>query len=217
MSEGERREDLATPRLLPHEAAFGVLLAGTSGAAILAYAFGPVPMSFTAPFVVLPTMALLLGLILLRRRLYRRLHLFADCLVLGGKWGLLATLAYDAVRPLLRLTFGFTFDPYRAMPMFGHFITGLPPTAPLALAIGWVYHFWNGISFGMMFGLLRPRGGPIAGLIWAMILQGFMIAAYPGILEAQPGDPGFLTMGLVGHGLWGLVLGAGLRLEGRYG
>ncbi|MBI4318815.1 MAG: hypothetical protein HY675_10015 [Chloroflexi bacterium] len=216
MKAGTYRDRLDEPRLLPHEIALGVALAGASGAAVLAHTFGPVPMSFTAPFVVMPTASVLVILALLRTRRYQRLHLFAGRLLMGGAWGLAATLAYDAIRPLLKLIFGFTFDPFRAMPIFGQLITGLPATDPASLAAGWAYHFWNGISFGMMFALVRPRGGPIAGFVWAMILQGLMMAAYPTFLQARLDDPGFLATGIVGHGLWGIVLGAGLRKGGRY-
>lgn len=204
------------PSLLPREIAFGVLLASTSGAAILAHTYGPVPLSFTAPFVVLPTASLLVSLILLRRKLYQRLHVFSSHLMRGAGWGLLATLVYDAIRPLLKMIFAFTFDPYRAIPIFGQLITGLPVTDPLVIATGWIYHFWNGISFGMMFALLRPQGGPIAGLLWALILQGLMMAIYPVLLRIRLEDPGFMAMGLVGHGLWGIVLGLGLKWGARH-
>lgn len=203
--------------LLPRERAFGTLLAGTSGAAILAHAFGPLPLSFAAPFVVFPTAALLVGLILIRRRLHARLHHFASTLIVGARWGLGATWCYDAVRPVLKLAFGFSFNPYRAMPIFGQLITGRPPTDAVAIGAGWLYHFWNGISFGMMFALVRPQGGVLAGVLWAMILQGLMMAAYPSFLQARLDDVGFLITGIVGHALWGAVLGFGIRREGRNG
>ncbi|MBI3910699.1 MAG: hypothetical protein HY320_07175 [Armatimonadetes bacterium] len=199
---------------MPHEIAFGVLLASTSGAAIIAHTLALVPLAYAVPFVVLPSVALLLSVMLLRQRQYLGLHLFADRLLIGAIWGLLATLGYDAIRPLLKLAFGFTFDPYRAMPVFGSLMTGLPTTDPLAITVGWIYHFWNGLSFGMMFALVRPRGGPIAGMTWGLGLEGFMLAIYPSLLKARLDDPGFLAMGLVGHVLWGAVLGEGLRKGG---
>ncbi len=215
---GPRAVERRGPRLLRREVGLGVLLAGTSGAAILVHTFGPLPLSFSVPFVVLPSTCILIAVVLLHRRLYGRLHAFSGRLLLGGAWGLVATLVYDAVRPLLRLAFGFTYDPYRAMPIFGQLMTGLPGSDPMALAAGWTYHFWNGISFGMMLALMRPRGGPVEGFVWAMLLQGLMMAAYPSFLGARLEDPGFLTMGIVGHGLWGIVLGLGLkRTGGRYG
>jgi hypothetical protein len=201
----------AAPGLMAWEVVFGVALAGTSGAAVLAHTFGPVPMSFTAPFVVLPATALLVGLALLRRGRYARLHLFSRLLLGGAAWGLAATLAYDVIRPGLMWALTLSFNPYRAMPIFGHLITGLPADHRVAVAVGWAYHFWNGISFGMMFALVRPRGGAFAGLVWGLALQALMMLAYPKLLEIRLADPGFLTAGLVGHGLWGVILGAGIR------
>ena len=205
--------ELSPDRLTPREVVFGVLLAAASGLAILAHTVGPVPLSFAAPFVVLPTASVLVGILLMRRRLYPRLHVFAGNLMAGAKWGFVATLFYDAIRALLKLAFGFSFNPYRAMPIFGNLITGLPAEHGLAVATGWLYHFWNGVSFGMMFALVRPVGGPLAGFVWAMVLQGLMMAVYPAFLQARLSDVGFLATGLVGHGMWGVVLGGGVRKE----
>ena len=202
---------MTAERLERREVALGVGMAGTSGAAVLAYAFGPVPMSFTVPFVVLPSASLLVGLVLLRQRLYRRLHRFSTLLTRGAAVGLLATLVYDAVRPLIVVSLGLSFDPYRAMPIYGQLITGMQPTVPMSIATGWLYHVWNGLSFGMMFALVRPAGGIVAGFVWAMLLQAAMMAAYPAFLAVRLADPGFLATGLIGHALWGIVLGAGLR------
>lgn len=200
----------AAVRLERREVALGVGMAGTSGAAVLAHTFGPVPMSFTVPFVVLPTTSVLVGLVLLRRRLYGRLHRFSQLLARGAIAGFGATLFYDAARPLIVALLGSTFDPYRAIPLFGTLITGLPSTAPTALAAGWLYHFWNGTSFGMMFALARPSGGVAWGFAWAMALQSLMMLTYPTFLRARLDDPGFLLSGLIGHGVWGVVLGAAI-------
>ena len=130
--------------LLPREIIFGLIFSATSGAAIIAHAFGPVSMSFTAPFVVLPSASVLVGAILLRRHLHRRLHEFSGRLFWGAVWGLMGTLCYDAIRPALKWIFDFQYSPYRAMPMFGALITRLPQSDPLAIFAGWLYHFWNG-------------------------------------------------------------------------
>jgi hypothetical protein len=193
------------------ETVLGAFLAGTSGLAVVVHAFGPLPLRFTASFVVLPSAILLTGVVLRARRRSARLHAFARTLRVGATWGLAATLAYDAVRPLFKVAAGLTTDPYRAMPIFGHLITGRPPADPLALAVGWAYHFWNGITFGMVYALLPLPPGPLTGFAWAMVLQGLMMVVYPAFLYARLDDPGFLWTGLVGHGLWGLVLGAGVR------
>lgn len=203
----------AAVRLYPAEAIFGALMAAMSGVAILAHTFGPVPMSFTVPFVVLPVAFMFVGLVLVRRHLYGRLHVFAGRVFAGVVWSLLATFAYDAVRAVMRAAFRLSADPFQAMPVFGHLITKLPAADPLAVTVGWIYHLWNGVSYGIMFALLWPRGGALAGFVWAMTLQALMIADYPVLLQIRPGDPGWYAEGLVGHGVWGVVLGSGLRLR----
>lgn len=193
----------------------GVILAGLSGAALMAETFGPVPMRVSVPLVVLPGTLLLTGMVFASTRRFRELERFADRAIDGAKWGLAATVAYDIIRPLLMVIFRYHFNPYRAMPVFGSLITEQPKTAAVAITIGWIYHFWNGLSFGVMFALIRPRGGPVAGWIWAMALQGFMMWAYPTLLKLRLDNPGFLMAGLVGHSVWGVTLGASLRRWGR--
>jgi hypothetical protein len=73
--------------------------------------------------------------------------------------------------------------------------------------MGLIYHFWNGISFWAMFAFIRPRGGTILGFIWGIGLQCLMMFAYPRLLQIRLNDPGFLTSSLIGHALWGIVLG----------
>jgi hypothetical protein len=193
----------------------GWFLASTSGAALLAYTFLGFPMTFTVPFVVFPSALLLVGIVLTRQGRLERLRAFSGIVMLGAKWGLIATLFYDAIRPPLRWIFSLSYDPFRAIAIFGQLMTGRPLDDPWGLAAGWTYHFLNGITFGVMFALMRPRGGPWHGLVWALVLQGIMMATYPTLLQARLDDIGFMMTGLVGHSLWGLVLGAGIRREGR--
>ncbi len=205
----------APPRLQTIEAAFGVLLASTSGAAIMAHTFGPVPLRYLAPYVVMPSAGVLLGAVLLGRRNYAGLHLVARRLMLGALWGLIATAVYDVVRPLLLLVLQLEFDPFRAIRVFGSLITRRPERDLFSQCIGWSYHFWNGISFGMMYALVRPRGGLITGLMWGLALEGLMMATYPSFLRLRLDNPGFLVTSIVGHGLWGIVLGYGLQRWGH--
>ena len=201
-------------QLTKTEQLMGVGLASTSGLAILLHTFGPVPLRFAAPFIALPAMIILVGSVLLRRRLYERLHAFASVTLSGGIYGLAATLVYDLVRPAIKWIAGYQFNPFRAMPVFGMLITGLPQTDPLAIAIGWIYHFWNGISFAIMFALVRPQGGAILGMLWGLGLQGLMMFTYPHLLQLRLETPGFMMMGIIGHAFWGLVLGYSLRRWG---
>jgi hypothetical protein len=202
------------PALLPREVVAGVALAGTSGLAVLLHAIGWLPMSFTVPFVAVPAGVVIAGVILVGQRRFGRLHAFSRALVVGTVMGFLATVVYDAVRPALVFAMGSTYDPYRAMPIFGQLITGLPPTDPRALAAGWAYHTWNGLSFGMVYGLVRPQGGWRTGWAWGLGLQLLMMAAYPSLLRARLDDPAFMATGLIGHSFWGIVLGASVKRFG---
>lgn len=193
----------------------GAVLALLSGAAILGETFTPIPMSVSVPLLVLPGALLLTGMVFASTRRFRELDRFADRAISGALWGLVATLAYDAIRPLLMWIFRYHFNPYRAMPVFGSLITDRAKTTTIAIVVGWIYHFWNGLSFGVTFALMRPRGGPVAGFIWAMALQGFMMWAYPTLMRIRLDNPGFLMAGLVGHTVWGVVLGSSLRRWGR--
>jgi hypothetical protein len=191
-----------------------VAMAGTSGAAIISHAFGPVGMRYAVPAIVLPSMIVLTGVAFLGKRRPDRFAIVTDRVVAGAVWGLLATFAYDAIRPVLVWIFDFTFDPYKAMPIFGSLILDRPTDDLASQLVGWGYHFWNGIGFGIMFALVRPRGPWWQGLIWGVALEGVMIAVYPEFLNAQVDDVGFLTTGFVGHAVWGIVLGWGLRRWG---
>ena len=204
------------PALLAREALLGVALAGTSGAALLLHWAALLPMSFTIPFLASPAALVLTGVVLVGQRRYGRLHAYSRSLLVGMSVGLLATLAYDAVRPALVLAMGGVYDPYRAQPIFGQLITGLAPTDPRALAAGWAYHTWNGLSFGMIYALVRPQGGWRTGLAWGLGLQVLMMAVYPRLLQARLDDPAFMATGLIGHSFWGVVLGLGVRRWGGH-
>ncbi len=189
------------------DVALAIALASTSGAAILAQTFTATPMVLTVPFLVMPSSILLAAIILLRRRLYQRFRTVANLVRLGAGIGLMATLAYDVIRPLVQHVFGFKYAPFGAMPIFGHLITGLPSTSVIAITSGWIYHFWNGASFGMMFALLLPKGGWLVGLLWGLGLECLMLVTYPHLLRVRLDDPGFLATSLIGHSLWGVILG----------
>lgn len=198
-------------RLLPREVAIGLVLAGANGAALLAYVFLQVPMSVTIPFFALPAATLLVFAVLIGQRRFERLHAFSRVILIGAACGLIATLVYDAVRPLLIYAMGSRYDPFRAIPLFGQLITSLAPTDQRALLAGWAFHFWNGVSFGVIYALVRPMGGWLTGLAWGLGLQVLMMAAYPRLLQARLDDPAFMATGLIGHSFWGVVLGVTVR------
>ena len=211
LARGAQLQEPPPARLGALEIAAGVGLAATSGSALLAHTFAAIPLSFTVTFVSLPATLLLGAVVLLRWRLHARLRFLASCVARGAGWGLVGTLGYDVVRPLIVWAFGFPFTPFAAIPAFGHFMTGRPVDDPIALTAGWAYHFWNGVSFGVMLAIAWPRAGWLPGVLWGCGLQVLMNLTYPQMLGLRLNTPGFLFTGFVGHGVWGLVLGHGLR------
>lgn len=187
-------------------------VAASAGNGVLGQAFGLIPLRVAARWSVLPSV-LLLGAIMVAGvpGLRGRADALRVLLRRGAAWGLAATLAYDVVRPPMRRSLGFEYDPFRAVALFGELITGRAAHDPLALTVGWAYHYVDGIGFGVVFALLCPRGGITAGLAWAAVLQALLLVSYPPLVGVPLGDPGFLVMGFVGHAVFGVVLGAGVR------
>lgn len=186
-------------------------LAGASGAALVAQVLFDLEMAWTAGLIALPGTALCVVAAFFGQRRYDRLQVISDRLVRGARWGLIATLVYDVVRPLVVWTLRFDFHPYKAHAIFGELITGRPSTDGFAIAMGWTYHFWNGIAFGTMLALVAPRAGWKLGLAWALLLQGLMMVVYPRFLQVRLDQPSFMVTTIVGHSAYGLALGAGLR------
>jgi hypothetical protein len=195
----------------PRDVAVAVALAGMSGAALMAQGFLDIPMSLTAPFFVLPTAAAAAIVIFLRRGMPARAAVITERVITGGLWGLIATVGYDVVRPVLLWVLQLHFDPFKAMPVFGSLITGRPTTDGVAIAVGWTYHVWNGVTFGMMLCLARPHARWVAGMVWGLFLQISMMILYPDLLQVRLDNPGFMVSSIVGHAIWGFVLGSGLH------
>ena len=199
------------PGLKTVEVLLGMLLMALSGIGVLVHTFGPVPMDLSAPFIVLPVGWLVAAAIMLRRRLPERFHAFTTTLLRGMVWGLLATFGYDAIRPPLVNIAGFDYDPFKAVHIFGELITGGTRGDFWPEFSGWSYHFWNGMAFAMMYAILFPRGGWLTALVWGEILQMMLMYTYQDLIGLKPFDTGVLVTGLVGHGMWGLILGIGMR------
>ncbi len=189
-------------------------LAGLSGAALVGRVLWKIPMLWTVGFLTLPAGIAIVIIAFAGHGRYLSLRFVSDRVIAGAKWGLIATLAYDAIRPLLVWGLRLHFSPYRAQPIFGSLITNRPRTDPVAIAVGWIYHFWNGVSFGVMLALVKPRAGWAWGMAWALGLQACMMAIYPKFLEVRLSSPGFLITSIVGHGFYGWVLGSTLKAWG---
>lgn len=183
-----------------------VLAAGVAG-----YLAGPMPAAYLLSVAALPAgvLAACAGLYRGGRRGEARVLL--QRVAAGALWGVAAIAVYDLYKPLAKAVFGYGLDPYRAMPVFGHLLSGLPAGSDGALLLGWAYHLWIAAACGVLFALLWARGGIAAGVLWGLVLQGARLAVYPELQALLTVDSELLVVGVIGHVVWGAVLGAGVR------
>jgi len=145
------------------------IAAAVSISALLLHIAGWLPMYFLVDVMAAPSLVLLLSLGIVAARINERV--FLDRLIVGAWGGLAATLAYDAVRFLIRAAHLINFDPFQTNAGFGYLITGLPETTTVAILVGWAYHFWNGFGFGIMYTLVAGNARWVYALVWAMFLE----------------------------------------------
>lgn len=132
---------------------------------------------------------------------------FLRLLVLGTWAGLLGTCAYDGWRWLAQSSGWFSYDGFRAIPIFGSLMLGLPAHDLAAQLAGWFYHFWNGISFGIFYALIAGSARWFWGLAWGMSLEGLMILSYPALFGVPLSNVSFWVISLSGHAVYGTILG----------
>ena len=180
--------------------------------------------SFTL-FVSLPAMGVLCGLALFDRA-YGTQRLWRSTGV-GALAGLIAALAYDGFRlpfvyadslgiqqvvPALKL--------FKVFPRFGAMILGQPLEQNLynlpAQLVGWVYHFSNGLTFGIMYVALIGDAAK-RHWAWAVVFAvglelAMLFTPYPAFFHI-PLTAKFVVVTLTAHLVFGVVMGwATLRL-----
>ena len=83
---------------------------------------------------------------------------------------------------------------------------GTDASITLQWVVGSAFHFCNGLAFAVAYSYWFAPKGPLAGIAFAMVLEAFMLGLYPGWLKIAEYAP-FLTMSLIGHLVYGAVLG----------
>jgi hypothetical protein len=175
-----------------------------SGAALVVYIVSGISLRWT--FAGLGLTAVAVVVFALRRMPPHRRSFVRRRIGVGAVAGLAATLAYDAVRFALVEFAGLRVRPAEAWRLFGLALTDvdLPPAA--VFAAGTAFHLCNGVAFGIAFTLAFGQRGPVAGVVWALVLEAFMVSLYPGWLELKALDE-FISVSVAGHLAYGIVLG----------
>jgi hypothetical protein len=204
------------------------LLASSSIACLLLDFYHLCAMRLSTPFLFSPCCVLLFGLAMFDRQ--RGDGQLFRAIVMGTVGGLLAAIAYD----LFRLPFVFakpwglariipSMDLFKVFPGFGALILGEPVEqnnySQTARVLGWLYHFSNGATFGVMY--VAMIGNPIRRhWAWAVLMAvaleiGMLITPYPAVFHIAITNH-FILVTLCAHGIFGVGLGLTVRCLGNH-
>lgn len=190
----------------------GALAVAAVGPNVLVVALTPgMPeMPALTRYALVPSFGLLVGVSLIaawtgRVRLLNRLWV--------GIWaGAAATAALDAIR----LT-GFHLDqmPGNMPRMFGVLIFDRMALGPTLASdvVGYLYHYWVGACFGLIYTLLMGRFRWWGGIVWGLIIEVGMMVTPPMVVAMDTGyfgvkfGPGLFVTSLLAHVAFGIVLG----------
>jgi hypothetical protein len=199
------------------------LLAASSIACLLFDFYGLCPMRLFTLWIFLPALVLLFAIALWdRRRGDGRLW---RAVLIGTGGGLLAALAYD----IFRLPFVFAkewglaaivppMQLFKVFPRFGAMILGQPVDqttySTTAHLLGWIYHFSNGATFGVMY-MAMVGDAARRHWAWAVLMAlglelGMLFTPYPQVFNI-PVTARFVIVTIAAHAIFGVGLGLAVR------
>jgi len=143
-----------------------------------------------------------------------RADLFIRGLVVGSAGGLAASFVYDGVRFLIHQTHLFGYSGFVPILMFGSWITGRSIDSTAAAVAGWLYHYWNGISFGIMYALMLGRRHWLVGVGYGILMECCMLGLFPMFLKVN-NKFDFVAVSMIGHIFYGAVLGLAVQRYGK--
>jgi hypothetical protein len=196
---------IASRRVTLELRAASFVCASISLVALLAHIAGVLEMRYFLFFFGIPSLLLLMAI-----AAYARLidaAVLVNVLEVGLIAGIAATIAYDLARLILMETHIFDYDSYRAITIFGSWITQTPSTTWQSFVAGWTYHYWNGISFSIMYMVLFARRHWLWGVGYGLVMEMCMLGLFPTFLPISS-PAGFVALSLTGHVVYGAVIGA---------
>lgn len=180
-------------------------------------------MSFFTVYIFLPALVVLLVLAV-RDRTRGGGHVWRAVWI-GLLGGLLAAVAYD----VFRLPFVFAKEwgidsivppmkLFKVFPRFGAMVLGQPVAqanySQAAHVIGWIYHFSNGATFGVMYlaliGDAQKRHWTWAVLFALGLELGMLFTPYPRVFNI-PLTARFVIVTIAAHAIFGAGLGLSVR------
>jgi hypothetical protein len=182
------------------------VLGSVSVGTLLIYFFGWMPMRQAVVWLLLPSIVLTILLVLWARskpdaELFQR--------IAGGCWaGALATLFYDIVRVPIVWS---GLPVFKAISYFGTVILDQPAPTLASEAVGWTYHFSNGVGFGLMYAAVVARPRWWTAVAWGLILELAMLRTPYAEVFGYKVTSQFLGITIGAHVVYGLALWLALR------
>ena len=173
----------------------------SSGALVLKM-YGVLPMRVSILYLYLPSL-MLLALVCLGTQTRQRRDV-RDAIIVGAFAGLLATFAYDIARIPFLLAGVRVFITHDA---YGIWIAEAALSNRFTHALGWAYHFSNGISFGIIYALFMRGEHWGWAVLYALMLETINLLTPFSVVFGISRN--WLAIGILylGHLAFGVVLG----------
>jgi hypothetical protein len=173
----------------------------SSGALVLKMV-GVLPMQTSVLYLFLPSLVLLAAVCVGAQTRQRRD--VRDAIMVGAFAGLLATFAYDIARIPFLLAGVRVFITHDA---YGIWIAEAELSSRFTHALGWAYHFSNGISFGVIYALFMRGEHWGLAVLYALMLETInLLTPFSAVFGISRN---WLAIGILylGHLAFGVVLG----------
>jgi hypothetical protein len=122
-----------------------------------------------------------------------------------GCWGgLLGTLGYDLVRVPFHLAGFRVFAPIQA---YGVWLLEADRSSAWSEAMGWLYHFSNGVTFGIMYALVMGARHWGWGVLWGLCLESIVLSTPFARIFHMQGNWTAIAIAYGAHVAYGYPLG----------
>lgn len=169
-----------------------------SGGALLAKVYGVASLQNVVVYLFLP------GCVLLVWGVRSGRVELSNALILGFWGGLLGTFAYDLIRVPFLLFGSRIFAPIN---VYGVWLAEAEASSQLTHALGWMYHFSNGVTFGMMYALFMRKRHWFWAIIWGLVLESIALASPFREIFNLSSNYQAIGIAYLGHVAYGLPLG----------
>ena len=181
-----------------------IACAGVSGLSLVAHVLGVLPMPYFLEVFGIPSLLVLFALAAWGRIVDA--GTFINGLWVGLWVGGIATVAYDGIRFLVERGHLFGYNGLVPILMYGSWITGRPTSSVAAKVAGWAYHYWNGITFAIIYTLGVGKRHWLFGIAYAMVLECCLLGLFP-LFVPVTRKFDFVALSMIGHIAYGAVLG----------